>query len=56
MTKKFSDKWMADASFIYQDWKNSMFAEETFNMTNFDYWNGAPYSPARHARIARTST
>jgi hypothetical protein len=45
MTKKFSNKWMADASFIYQDWKNQQFAEETFDMTNFDYWNGAPYSP-----------
>ena len=45
MTKKFSNKWMADASFIYQDWKNLQFAEDTFDMTNFDYWNEAPYSP-----------
>jgi hypothetical protein len=45
MTKKFSDKWMADASFIYQDWKDFRFAEETFDMTNFNYWNGAPYWP-----------
>jgi hypothetical protein len=45
LTKKFSNKWMADASFIWQDWKNQQFAEETFDMTNFDYWNGAPYSP-----------
>ena len=45
LTKKFSDKWMADASFIIQDWKQFRFEEETFNMTNFDYWNGAPYAP-----------
>lgn len=45
LTKKFSNKWMADASFIYQDWKNVMDPNETFNMTNFDYFNGAPYSP-----------
>jgi hypothetical protein len=45
LTKKFSNRWMADASFIYQDWKNFQFAEETFDMTNFDYWNQSPYSP-----------
>ncbi len=45
LTKKFSDKWMADASFIFQDWKDYRFEEETFNMTNFNYWNGAPYAP-----------
>ena len=45
LTKKFSAKWMADVSFIIQDWKQFRFEEETFNMTNFDYWNGAPYAP-----------
>jgi hypothetical protein len=45
LTKKFSGKWMADASFIWQDWKNIQFEEETFDMTNFDYWNNSPYSP-----------
>jgi len=45
LTKKFSDKWMADASFMLSDWKQFQFEEETFNMTNFDYWNGAPYAP-----------
>ncbi len=45
MTKKFSRHWMGDASFIYQDWKHFRSAEETFDMTNFDYWNEAPYSP-----------
>ncbi len=45
LTKKFSKRWMADASFIYQDWKDFRFAEDTFDMTNFDYWNKASYSP-----------
>jgi hypothetical protein len=45
LTKKFSNKWMGDASFIYQDWKNVLDPNETFNMTNFDFFNGAPYSP-----------
>ena len=45
LTKKFSNKWMADASFIYQDWKDIKDPNETFNMTNFDYFNDAPYSP-----------
>jgi len=45
MTKKFSDKWLADASFVYQSWKDFVFEEEVFDMTNFDYWNGTPYWP-----------
>lgn len=45
LTKKFSKRWMADASLIFQDWKQFRFAEETFNMTDFDYWNEAPFSP-----------
>jgi hypothetical protein len=45
MTKKFSKRWMADASFTLSDWKQILFEEETFNMTNFDFWNGSPYAP-----------
>jgi len=45
MTKKFSDKWMADASFIYQDWNQFNDKEETFNLTNYDYFDGAPFAP-----------
>ena len=43
LTKKFSDKWMADASFMYQDWKQFNDPNEVLNMTNYDYFNGAPY-------------
>jgi hypothetical protein len=43
MTKKFSNKWMADASFMYQDWKQFNDEAEVFNMTNYDYFNGGPY-------------
>ena len=43
LTKKFSNKWMADASFIYQDWKQFTSADETFNMTNYEFFNGGPY-------------
>ena len=45
MTKKLSDKWMADMSFIYQDWKAFRFEEETFDLTNFDYFNGGVVAP-----------
>jgi hypothetical protein len=43
LTKKFSNKWMADASFMYQDWKQFTDANEEFNMTNYNYFNEGPY-------------
>jgi hypothetical protein len=45
LTKKLSNKWMADMSFIYQDWKAFRFEEETFDLTNFDYFNGGVVAP-----------
>jgi len=44
LTKKLSNKWMADVSFIYQDWKQFTDPDEVFNMTNYEYFNGAPYT------------
>jgi len=43
MTKKLSNKWMADASFMYQDWKQFNDTDEVLNMTNYNYFNGGPY-------------
>jgi hypothetical protein len=45
LTKKLSNKWMADMSFIYFDWKQKRYAEETLNMTNFDYFNDCVVAP-----------
>jgi hypothetical protein len=45
LTKKLANKWMADVSFIYMDWKQYRFEEETFNLTNFDYFNGGVVAP-----------
>ena len=46
MTKKLSNKWMADMSFIYQDWKAFRFKEEEFaNLNNFDFFNGGVVAP-----------
>jgi len=39
-TKKLSNKWMADASFTYQDYTSSMDKSEHFNQNNFDFFNG----------------
>jgi hypothetical protein len=39
MTKKLSNKWMANFSFTWQDWKRHRFAEETLDMNNFDFYN-----------------
>jgi hypothetical protein len=39
-TKKLSNKWMADASFTYQDYKSTMDRSEHFNQNNFDFYNG----------------
>ncbi len=44
-TKKFANKWMADASFTYQDWKQVRFEEEAFNMNNFNYFNNGVVAP-----------
>ena len=44
-TKKLSNKWMADASFTYNDWSDNLFREEEFDLTNLDYFNGGVYAP-----------
>jgi hypothetical protein len=44
-TKKLSDKWMADASFTYQDWKGHQDEAEHFNLNNFDYYQDAVVAP-----------
>jgi hypothetical protein len=41
MTKKLSNKWMANLSFTWQDWKRTRFEEEEYNMNNFDFFNDA---------------
>jgi hypothetical protein len=45
LTKKLSNKWMADMSFVYLDWTQKRYAEETLNMTNFDYFNDCVVAP-----------
>jgi hypothetical protein len=47
-SKKFSGKWMLDASFTYADWKAN-FEKATYgngDLTNFEYYNGAVRAPA----------
>ena len=46
MNKRLSNKWMANASFTYQDWKAIRYEEEAFDLTNFDYWNEGVVAPA----------
>jgi hypothetical protein len=41
LTKKLSNKWMANLSFTWQDWKRHRFEEETLDMNNFDFYNDA---------------
>jgi hypothetical protein len=52
-SKKFSDKWMLDASFTYADWKaNYSKADYGYSggtngdLTNYEYFNGAVRAPA----------
>ncbi|MBU4267256.1 MAG: carboxypeptidase regulatory-like domain-containing protein [Acidobacteria bacterium] len=45
LTKKLSSKWMADASFTYQDWTSHMDKSEHFNQNNFDFYNEAVVAP-----------
>lgn len=46
LVKKLSDKWMANLSFTYQDWKHFRFEEETLDMNNFDFFNEGTVAPA----------
>jgi hypothetical protein len=45
VNKRLSHKWMANASFTYQDWKQFRFEDETFDLTNFDYFNQGVVAP-----------
>jgi len=40
LTKKLSNKWMANLSFTWQDWKRYRFEEEELDLNNFDFYNG----------------
>jgi hypothetical protein len=40
MTKKLSNKWMANLSFTWQDWKRYRFEEEELDLNNFNFYNG----------------
>lgn len=46
LTKKLSDKWMANLSFTYQDWKRFRYEDETLDMNNFHFFNEATVAPA----------
>lgn len=45
VTKKLSDKWMMDGSFIYMDWRKFRFEDETLDLNNFNYFNGGVVAP-----------
>jgi hypothetical protein len=45
LSKKFSNKWMANFSFTYQDWKRYRFEDEEFNLNNFDFFNEGVVAP-----------
>jgi hypothetical protein len=51
-SKKFSDKWMFDASFTYADWmafhkkEDYGFLDDAGDLTNYDYFNEAVVAPA----------
>jgi hypothetical protein len=40
INKKLANKWMANLSFTYQDWKRHRFADEELDLNNFDFFNG----------------
>jgi hypothetical protein len=44
--KKLSNRWMANLSFTYQDWKRHRYAEEELDLNNFDFFNGGDAAPA----------
>jgi hypothetical protein len=40
LNKKLANKWMANLSFTYQDWKRHRYADEELDLNNFDFFNG----------------
>ncbi len=44
-TKRFADKWMLNASFTYSDWTASKSKSETYDLLNFDYYDGGVVAP-----------
>jgi hypothetical protein len=40
LNKKLSNKWMANFSFTYQDWKHKNDPADFNDLTNFDFYNG----------------
>ncbi len=45
VTKKFSNKWMFDASFTWQDWVSKRDPSEFFDQTNYDFYDGGVVAP-----------
>lgn len=45
LKKRFSNKWMMDASVTISDWKQFREKSEYFDLTNFDYYNEAVVAP-----------
>lgn len=43
--KRFSQNWMLDASFTFSDWKQFNDLSESFDQTNFDYYNEGVVAP-----------
>ena len=46
LTKRLSNRWMANLSFTLQDWKRFRFEEETLDLNNFDFFNKGVVAPA----------
>jgi hypothetical protein len=45
LSKKFSNKWMLDTSFTYQDWVAKRFDSGYFDKTNYDFYNEGVVAP-----------
>ena len=45
LRKRFSNKWMMDASVTLSDWKQFRDKSEQFDLTNFDYYNEGVVAP-----------
>jgi len=49
LNKRLSHGWMMNASFVWMENKNHLSEEETFNMTNFSYYDDAVVAPEASA-------
>jgi len=46
LIKKLSNRWMANVSFTWQDWKRYIYEDEELDLNNYEFFNEGQFAPA----------